>query len=125
MSNLGSMLGAATTWKQLAESVDWAKGWVGPFLDALSNVLWVALAIAGAAGAIYAIYVGIKMAQADSAEKREENKKRLINIVITIVSVLILIVIFNVVLPVIISSIPAFGAPDVDGSAGGTSLIRF
>ena len=68
-------------------------------MGVMSTVLWVVLALVGAAGGIYAVYVGIKMARADSAEAREENKKRFINILISIVVVLVLILFFNIFLP--------------------------
>lgn len=114
MNGLISLLGASS-WKEIAESAPWAQGWVGPLLDTLSQVLWVALAIVGAAGAIYAIYVGVKMARADSAEGREENKKRLINIIVSIVVVIVLIVVFNVFVPMIIGSV--IGEPETAGEA--------
>ena len=78
--------------------------WVYDLMQVMTTVLWVVLALVGAAGGIYAVYVGIKMARADSAEAREENKKRLINIVITIVVVIVLIIFFNVFLPMIIGA---------------------
>lgn len=77
--------------------------WLKPLMNVLSIVLWVILALVGAAGGIYAVYVGIKMARADSAEAREENKKRLINIVISIIVVIVLILFFNTLLPGLIS----------------------
>ena len=116
MSFLNGLLNA-TSWKEIAESVSWAQGWVGTLLDTLSSVLWVALAIAGTAGAIYAIYVSVKMARADSSEAREENKKRLINIIVSIVVVIVLILVFNVFVPMIIGSISSLDAP-VNNSEG-------
>ncbi len=46
--------------------------WVPQLLEVLSTVLWVLLALVGAAGGIYALYVGIKMARADSAEAKRD-----------------------------------------------------
>lgn len=88
-------------------------GWVSTLLGVMSTVLWIVLALAGAAGAIYAVYVGIKMARADSAEAREENKKRLINIIVTIVVVIVLIVFFNSFLPAILSAFKGNITPEV------------
>lgn len=78
-------------------------GWLLPLMNTLSIVLWVILALVGAAGGIYAVYVGIKMARADSAEARDENKKRLINIIVSIIVVIVLILFFNTLLPGLIS----------------------
>ena len=74
-----SMLGADkvfTTWDSLFESGGPLYGgtwsWVQSLMNVLTIVMWVALALVGAAGGIYAVYVGIKMARADSAEQRDE-----------------------------------------------------
>lgn len=89
--------------------------WLPGLMGALSMVMWVAMALVGAAGGIYAIYVGIKMARADSAEAREENKKRLINIALTIVAVIVLILVFNVFLPMIIGAVVRAQYKDLTG----------
>ncbi len=105
--NFGSMFGkVATTWQQFIDEsgATWAGEWVGKLLNTLSQVMWVALALVGAAGAVYAIYVGVKMARSESAEQREENKKRFINIIVSIIVVIVLILIFNVVVPMILSA---------------------
>ncbi|MBP3431477.1 MAG: hypothetical protein J6K39_01300 [Clostridia bacterium] len=96
----------------MGPQTEWA--WVGTLMDTLSIVMWVLLALIGAAGGIYAIYVGVKMARADSADAREENKKRLINIVVSIVVVIVLILFFNGFLPMILD---AFMDPPTAGAA--------
>lgn len=84
------------------------ESWLPTLLSTLSTVLWVLLALVGAAGGIYALYIGIKMARADSAEARDENKKRLINIVVSIVVVIVLILFFNLFLPEILNAFGVF-----------------
>lgn len=121
MNNFGMML--YSSWKEIGENVEWAKGWIGDLLHVLSQVLWVALAIVGAAGAIYAIYVGVKMARADSADAREENKKRLVNIIVSIIVTIVLIITFNLFVPMIIGAFIDQNAID-DPSAAGTTLIN-
>ncbi len=91
----------------------WTWGWVETLMSTLSTVMWILLALVGAAGGIYALYVGIKMARAESAEMRDENKKRLINIIVSIVVVIVLILFFNTFLPAILD---AFGVFDIDYS---------
>ena len=111
-----SMLNVATNWAQFIEnhngdgSTSWT--WLTPLLNVLSTVLWVALAIIGAAGAIYAVYVGVKMARADSADAREENKKRLINIIVSIIVTIVLIIFFNTFLPMILDSLIGYQVKD-------------
>ena len=104
------------------EATDGTWSWLRPLIETLSTVLWVALALVGAAGAIYAVYVGIKMARAESAEQREENKKRLINIIVSIVVVLVLILFFNGFLPGILSAFGVFEDPLVEKQPVQTSV---
>ncbi len=111
MNFLNSMLGVATGWSNIDYPEQFA-AWIPDLLGALEIVLWVLLAIVGAAGGIYALYVGIKMARADSAEARDENKKRLINIIISIVVVVVLILFFNSFLPMILDAFHVFDKKD-------------
>lgn len=112
MNFLNSILNAvASSWPEVVNKANeygnnW--GWVSKLLNTLSIVLWVLLALVGAAGGIYALYVGIKMARADSAEARDENKKRLINIIVSIVVVIVLILFFNTFLPMILDAFGVF-----------------
>ena len=62
----------------------------------IKSVLVPILGIVGAAGVIWAIVLGINMARADSTEKREEAKKRLISLIVGIVIMVVLIVFFLV-----------------------------
>lgn len=130
MNFLNSMLGVSS-WQDVVDkatdSGNYDFGWVGDLLTTLSIVLWVLLAIVGAAGGIYAIYVGIKMARADSAEARDENKKRLINIIVSIVVVVVLILFFNTFLPMILDAFDVFtkqpGKGEEDPPEGGIQTI--
>lgn len=97
-------------------SGDWS--WLSNILLPISTVMWVLLILVGAAGSIYAIYVGVKMARAESQEQRDENKKRLINIIISIVVVIVLILFFNTFLPMILGAFKVFDKTFTDPSAG-------
>ena len=99
-------------------------GWLSTLMGTLSTVLWVLLALVGAAGGIYALYVGIKMARADSAEARDENKKRLINIVVSIIVVIVLIIFFNTFLPAILDAFGVFNKIE-DPTQAAPSAIQF
>ena len=115
------------SWSGIAGHYGETLGWIEQFLNALSTVLWIALVLVGAAGAIYAIYVGVKMARAESSDQREEAKKRLINIIVSIVVTIVLILFFNTLLPAILESLGVFrsfegGAPDGEQTALTTML---
>ena len=131
MNFLNSMLNVAT-WGDVVEqylSNDAQWRWLSQLLTAMSTVLWVLLILVGAAGSIYAIYVGVKMARADSQEQRDENKKRLINIIISIVVVIVLILFFNTFLPMILDAFGVFenmGNVSEEGNVSeGTAILNF
>ena len=62
----------------------------------VKTILGPILIILGAAGVIWAIVLGVNMARADSTEKREEAKKRLISLIVGIVIMVALIIFFFV-----------------------------
>jgi len=128
MNFLNSMINASFGWGNVVNKAgaEWSS-WLPTLLSTLETVLWVLMAIVGAAGGIYAIYVGIKMARADSAEARDENKKRLINIIVSIVVVVVLILFFNGFLPMILDAFGVFdkkdwGSKDPNGETGNNML---
>ena len=59
-------------------------GWLENLLSALESIVGPILIVIGAVGIIYAIYLGVMLAKAENAEKREESKKRIINVLIAI-----------------------------------------
>ena len=76
--------------------------WVYDIVDVINNVKWPLLILVAAAGTIYAIVLGVQMARADSTEKREEAKKRVINVLIGMaiaVGLILLISLFMSQLP--------------------------
>ncbi|MEG1499577.1 MAG: pilin [Clostridia bacterium] len=100
-----SMLGAddGTGKKPIAE---WT--WVTSLTTAMRNILAPILGVVAAAGCIYAIVIGIKMARADSGEKREEAKKRLISVIVAVAVVAILILFFVWLFPMIMEQITGY-----------------
>ncbi|MDD2445906.1 MAG: hypothetical protein PHX09_03755 [Clostridia bacterium] len=80
-------------------------GWVLVIVDAIKEVLWPILIVVGAAGMLYAVIIGVNMARADSTEKREEAKKRLINVIVGLAIIIALILFFQLFISVIL---PAF-----------------
>lgn len=93
-------------------------GWLDDLLTSVEWILWIALILVGACGAVYAIYVGVRMARADSSEQREEAKKRLINIIVSIVVTIALILFFNLILPLILDSLGVFDSYKLEGEEG-------
>ena len=78
--------------KELPEG--WA--WLQPIIDVLKEVLWPILILVGTAGMIYAVVLGVKLAQAETADAREEAKKRIINAIIALVCIIALILLLQI-----------------------------
>ena len=112
--------------KEIAGRFGWLSNVFGPILI----VLWIILGLVCAAGAVYAIYVGIQLARADEQGKRDEAKKHLIYVLIAIAVTAVLIVFFNELLPLILEQVilPDVRTTDPDAIVTGvralTSLIH-
>ena len=108
-----SMLGSTTT--ESYQDATWYKKIVWPIANALNIALGPILILLGSAGAIYAIVLGVNLSRAESADKREEAKKRLINFVVGIVAAIILLVLLKLLVNNI-DSIIEWIKPDVIAS---------
>lgn len=80
--------------------------WIQEITQAIDTLLWPLLIVVAACGTIYAVVLGVNMARADSTEKREEAKKRLINLLIGIAITIGLILFFKLLITTIL---PSFG----------------
>ncbi len=79
--------------------------WVKDLNATLRTILVPILSVVAAAGAIYAVVIAIQMAKADSGEKREEAKKRLISVIVAVVVLAVLILFFLVFMPMILKAV--------------------
>ena len=80
-------------------------GWVKTLNSTLKQILVPILSVVAAAGAIYAVVIAIQMAKADSGEKREEAKKRLISGSVAVVGLVVLIIFFLFFMPMILEAV--------------------
>ena len=95
------------------------------FKDLIAGIQkWVTplLVLACAAGAIWAIVLGVKMAQAEDKGKRDEAKQALVNVIIALVAVIALILILNVVGNALLDNpiIPGSSTTGGNSGAGGS-----
>ncbi len=72
---------------------NWA--WVLTIINAINQLLYPILILVGSAGVIYAVYLGVQLARADSADKQQEAKKRMINAIIGLASIIALILLLK------------------------------
>ena len=86
-------------------------GWVNDLYSVLTPLLYAIMAVVGAAGAIYAIVLGVQLARAEDQSKRDEAKKRLITVLIAVAVTIALVLFFNLLLPTILVAIMGKG-PD-------------
>ena len=114
-----SLLNAAS-WTEFIENMSGLetsqRELLGQVFNIISIVLWVVLAIVGAIGSIYAIYLGVQLARADEQGKRDDAKKHLITTVIAVGVTIALILVFNIFLPMLLY---AFGVGQSVTSGGG------
>lgn len=80
---------------------------IAPILEVLNAILWPAIAIVGAVGAIYCIVLGVKLAKSDEQNSREKAKKDLIGAIIGFIAIFVLIVALKVALPILQSWVQA------------------
>ena len=93
MSQLGGFFYEASKWEgSNAQYVKAGFGWLGPVVKVIDAMFWPVLIIVAAAGAIWVIVLAVNLARAETADKASEAKKRLINVVIALVSVVVLVV---------------------------------
>ena len=69
---------------------------LGPIVEILDSMLVPILIIIGTVGSIYAIILGVNFSKAESADKREEAKKRMINAIIGLVVTIILLILLKI-----------------------------
>lgn len=81
----------------LAEDDVTKQSWFTNLIAGIQKWITPLLVLACAAGAIWAIVLGVKMAQAEDKGKRDEAKQALVNVIIALVAVIALILIFTVV----------------------------
>lgn len=93
LSNLGAGLGMAEKFQSACEQNGITGfGFLKPILAMLDQLLIPAFIALLAAAVIYSIVLGVNMARADGAEKREDAKKRLVNFLIGILIIIVLLV---------------------------------
>ena len=75
---------------------DWAADIAKKIYVIVDSLLWPIFGIIAVLGIVYAIVLGVNYAKAETSDKKEEAKKRIINAVVGVVVMLALIVILKV-----------------------------
>lgn len=82
-----------------ADSTDFSTV-VQPIVDLLNSLLTPLLAIVGAVGALYCVFLGIKFAKAEEPQEREKAKAHLRNAIIGFGLIFVLILALDLLMPI-------------------------
>ena len=123
------VMGLISGVSMLGEEITDVKGFYGsvfePVVEILDAMLVPILILIGTAGSIYAIILGVNFSKAESSDKREEAKKRMINAIIGLVVTILLLILlklFTANAEAIDQWIMSFGPED---AAAGTTSIKW
>ena len=74
----------------------WYKNIVQPIINGINIALIPIIIIVASLGMIYAIYLGIQLARAESSDAREEAKKKMIYFIVAFVITIVLLILLKV-----------------------------
>ena len=86
----------------LLSAVDFAPI-VRPVLEVINAILFPTIAVVGAIGTIYCVFLGIKVAKSDEQNSREKAKKDLIGAIIGFLIIFVLIVAMQIAMPILLN----------------------
>lgn len=98
LNKLMSFILAGSTGPQVADEGSWIQQVVDAVYKIVNKLVWPTMAIILTLGIIYVIILGVNYAKAETSDKKEEAKKRIINAVVGVVITLALIALIYVVL---------------------------
>lgn len=96
MNFMGSPMGQMAAGYQDYSNKDHPYHWVYTLCTTLDSFLTPILILVGTAGLIYAVVLGVNLARADSADKQQEAKKRLVYAIIGLAVILLLILFMRI-----------------------------
>ena len=99
--------------------------WMEKVFGPISIVMYILMGLVGAAGAVYAIYLGIMLAKAEDQSKRDEARKHLITVLIAVAVTIVLVLFFNLLMPIIVQSLIGkdINNPNTPGTDNAAKLI--
>ena len=74
---------------------------VQPVLEVMNALLWPLIAVVGAVGAIYCVFLGVRLSKAASPQEAEQAKKNLIGAIVGFVIIFVLIVVLKILMPIL------------------------
>ena len=89
LANIWALLGAADT--NVNSGIGWVDNVLNPVVELLSTLLQPLLILVATAGIIYVVILGVNYARAETSDKKDEAKKRIINAVVGLVITIVLL----------------------------------
>lgn len=74
---------------------------IAPILEVINALLWPCIAIVGAVGSIYCVFLGIKIAKSDEQNSRQKAKQDLIGAIVGFLIIFVLIVALKIAMPIL------------------------
>jgi len=74
---------------------------IAPIMEVVDALLWPCIAIIGAVGTIYCVFLGLKIAKSDEQNSREKAKKDLIGAIVGFLIIFVLIVVLKTAMPIL------------------------
>jgi len=87
LANIWALLGA----KDVNSGIGWVDNILNPVVELLSTLLQPLLILVATAGIIYVVILGVNYARAETSDKKDEAKKRIINAVVGLVITIVLL----------------------------------
>ena len=75
---------------------EWVVKIIAPIIEILNSLLIPVIILLGTAGMIYVIVLGVQYTKAETADKRDEAKKRLINAAIGVIIMLVALILVKI-----------------------------
>ena len=91
-TNNNTLTNVGSTDEPIGYDATWWHNTLEPIADLLGEILVPLLIALSTAGSVYAIVLGVAYSKAESGEKRDEAKKRLVNVLIGFVVLLVLLI---------------------------------
>ena len=76
--------------------------WLNDVYKVLPNILWSIMAVAGAAGIVYSVILGVNLAKSETDDKRKTAATSMKTTIIEVAVLILIIVFVNVLFPMIL-----------------------
>lgn len=84
--------------KEEIEGTDWYESLIVPILGWFDNAFYVIVIVVSTAGMMYAIYLGVQLARAESGDKRDSAKKHMLWFILAFALTIVVLIVLNILI---------------------------